>query len=103
MNWRLLKIPHTKLDHKVFLYHKGNINGVKADVVKLKDMFMSNNYNSHSRTVQDNWNLFRSSLLDSVSKHVPRKFIKSQRDLPWLNHETKNSMHHRKQLYNIAK
>ena len=49
------KILHTKLDHKIFLYHKGNINGIKADMVKLKDMLMSNN--SCSRTVQDNWNL----------------------------------------------
>ena len=37
------KILHTKLDQKIFLYHKGNINGVKADMVKVKDMFMSNN------------------------------------------------------------
>ena len=88
------KILHTKLDHKIFLYHKGNINGVKADMVKLKDMFMSNN--SRCRTVQDNWNLFKSSLLDSVSKHVPQKSIKSRRDLRWLNHEIKNSMRHRK-------
>ena len=56
------KILHTKLDHKIFLYHKGNINGVKADMVKLKDMFMSNN--SHYRTFQDNWNL--SSYLCSI-------------------------------------
>ena len=56
-------------------------------MVKLKDMFMSSN--SHSRTVQDNWNLFKSSLLDSVSKHVPQKSIKSRHDLPWLNHEIK--------------
>ena len=94
------EILHTKLDHKIFLYHKGNINGVKADMVKLKDMLMSNN--SRSRTVQDNWNLFKSSLLNSVSKQVPQKSIKSRRDLPWLNHEI-SSMHHRKQLYNIAK
>ena len=76
------KILHTKLNHKIFLYHNGNINGVKADMVKLKDMFMPNN--SCSRTVQDNWNLFKSSLLNSVSKHtyVPQKSIKSRRDLP---------------------
>ena len=30
------KILHTKLDYKIFLNHKGNINGVKADMVKLK-------------------------------------------------------------------
>ena len=87
------KILHTKLNHNIFLFHKGNINGVKVDIVKLTDMFMSNN--SHSRTVQDNWNLFKSSLLDSVSKHVPQKSIKSRCDLHWLNHEIKNSMHHR--------
>ena len=83
------KIRNTKLEHKIFLYHKGNINVVKADMVKLKGMFMSNNKNPHSRTVQDNWNLFKSSLLDSVSKHVPQKFIKSHCDLPGLNHEIK--------------
>ena len=88
------KILHTKLDHKIFLFHKGNINGVKVDMVKLTDMFMSNN--SHSRTVQDNWNLFKSSLLDSVNTYVPQKSIKSRHDLPWLNHEIKNSMSHRK-------
>ena len=70
-------------------------------MAKLKDMFMSSN--SHSRTVQDNWNRFKSSLLDSISKHVPQKSMKSRRDLPWLNHEIKNSMRHRKRLYNIAK
>ena len=88
------KILHTKLDHKIFLYHKGNIDGVKADMVELKDMFMLNN--SCFKTVQRNWNLFKPSLLDCVSKHVPQKSIKSWRDLPWLNHEIKNSMHHRK-------
>ena len=70
-------------------------------MVKLKDMFMSNN--SRSRTFQDNWNIFKSSLLDSVSKHIPQKSNKSRHDLSWLNHGIKNSMHHRKRLYNIAK
>ena len=50
-------------------------------------MFTSSN--SHSRAVQDNWNLFKSSLLDSVSKHVLQKSIKSRCDLPWHNHEIK--------------
>ena len=53
------KILHIKLDHKRFLYRKGNIDGIKVDMVKLQDMFMSNN--PYSRTVKDNWNLFKSS------------------------------------------
>ena len=95
------KIPYTKLDHRIFLYHKGNINGVKADMVKLKGVFMSGN--TLLRTVEENWNLFKSALLNSVSEHIPQKSIKSRHDLPWLNHEIKNGMLHRRQLYNIAK
>ena len=83
------KILHTKLDHRIFLYHKGNINGVKADMAKLKDMFMSGN--PHFRTAEDNWNLFKSALLNSVSEHSPQKSIESCCDLPWLNHEIKTT------------
>ena len=94
------KIPYTKLDYRIFLYHKGNINGVKADMVKLIGVFMSGN--PLLRTVEENWNLFKSALLNSVSEHIPQKSIKSCRDLPWLNHEIKNSMLRRRQLYNIT-
>ena len=95
------KILNTKLQHKIFLYHKGNIDGVKADMAKLQDIFMSSN--PHSRTVEDNWNLFKSALHNSAIKHIPQKSIKSRHDLPWLNNEIKTCMHHRRQLYNIAK
>lgn len=65
------KIPYTKLDHRIFLYHKGNINGIKADMVKLKGVFMSSN--PLLRTVEENWNLFKSALLNSVSEHISQK------------------------------
>ena len=55
------------------------------------------------RTAEDKRSLFKSALLNSVSEHIPQKYIKSCRDLPWINHEIKNSMLCRRQLYNIAK
>ena len=43
------------------------------------------------------------TLIESIQKHIPQKTCKSQRDLPWLNHNIKKGMHNRKCLYDRAK
>ena len=58
-------------------------------MAKLKGVFMSGN--PHFRTVEDNWNLFKPALLNSVSEHIPQKSIKSRYNLPWLNHGIKTA------------
>ena len=92
---------YAKGQHKIFLYHKGNIEGIKDDLVSFQSMFMS--CNPHLRSVEDNWNHFKSSLLATITKHIPQKVVKSKHDLPWLNHVIKSKMRHRKRLYDIAK
>ena len=92
---------NTKVDHKVFLYHKGNIDGIKDDLTTFLSVFMS--CDPHSRTVENNWNHFKSSLQVTIIKHIPQKVIKSKHDLPWLNHIIKSKMRHRKHLYDVAK
>ena len=57
----------------------------------------------YSRSVENNWNHFKSSLQASIIKHIPQKNVKSRYDLPWLNHEIKSKMRHRKHLYDVAK
>ena len=94
---------NTKVEHKVFLYHKGNIDGIKDDLTTFQSVCMS--CDPHSRTVENNWNHFKSSLQATIIKHIPQKVIKSKHDLPWLNHINiiKSKMHHRKHLYDVAK
>jgi len=53
-----------------------------------------------SRTVEENWYIFKTGLLESVTKYVPQKVIRNQRSLP---HDIKRCMKQRKRLYNQAK
>ena len=88
-------------EHSVYLYHKGNIDAIKSDMMDLSNTFLSSD--PYSRTVEENWQLFKTCLQDSVSKNVPQKTIRNQNSLPWINHDIKCSMKKRKRLYDRAK
>ena len=90
-----------QITHSVYLYHKGDLDSVRQDMSSFKDFFMS--LNPLHKSVENNWNSFKQALANSVSKHIPMKKCKSQRDLPWLNHNIKSQMRKRRKLYDTAK
>ena len=59
--------------------------------------------NPCSKTVEENWQLFKTALLESISKYVPQKVIRNQKKLPWINCDIKRCMKQRKRLYNRAR
>ena len=67
----------------IFLYHKGNIEGIKDDLVTFQNICFE--------ICEDNWSHFKSSLLATIVKRIPQKVIKSKHDLPWLNHVIKQA------------
>jgi len=85
-------------EHAVFLYHKGNIDGIKKDMVDLYNAYTL--VDPYSRTVEENWQLFKSGLLESITKYVPQKVIRNQKSLPWINYDIKRCIKQRKRLYN---
>ena len=88
-------------DHSVFLYHKGNFDAIRKDMIDLYNNQLS--INPCSKTVEENWQLFKTALLESISKYVPQKVIRNQKKLPWINCDIKRCMKQRKRLYNRAK
>ena len=84
--------------HSVYLYHKGDLNSVKQDIYMcvFKDSFKSSNPECNS--VDTNWNSFKEALANSISRHIPKKKIKACKDLPWITHDIKKAMKHRRQL-----
>ena len=38
--------------------------------------------NPCSKTVEENWQLFKTALLESISKYVPQKVIRNQKNYP---------------------
>ena len=72
--------PLKQTTHSVYLNHKGDLDSVRQDMLSFKDIFLSSN--PQHKSVETNWISFKEALVISVSKHIPTKKYKSQRDLP---------------------
>ena len=68
-----VKAPITQsiAERTIFLYHKGNIDAIRKDMSDLCNTFMSSD--PYTRTVEENWQLFKTCIQDSVNQYVPQK------------------------------
>ena len=57
-----------KIAHSVYLYHKGDLNGVMQDMCAFKDSFKSSNQECNS--VDANCNSFKEAHANSISCHT---------------------------------
>ena len=63
--------------------------------------FLANN--PYSQSVEDNWVLFRDTLLNIVEKCVSHKLLNPHKHLPWMSKDIKLQMKKRKKLYDRAR
>ena len=96
-----LKPTTGKNQHSVALYHKGDLQSIKNDLVTFSNNFL--NSDPQSRTVDQLWQEFKEAVDKAVIDHVPHKVNNSRNRLPWINRQIKADMKVRKQLYNKAK
>ena len=61
------------------------------------------NRNPECNSVDSNWHSLKETLTVSASNHVPKKKLKSLKDLPWLTHAIKRAMKNPKKLFDHAK
>ena len=87
-----------KKPRRVFLFKKGNIQAIKD---KLKELITSLDFNT--RTVNENWEFLRDSIMEAIKTHIPSKKVQDGKHVPWLNVKIKRSIRKRKRLYNKAK
>ena len=90
-----------KPDRYVYRYKKGNIEGVKSDKSKFSETFLSED--PYSRTVDDNWNLFKTSLKQSMDTHIPQKKITSRWNLSWITTNIKRLCRRKKRAWDAGK
>ena len=57
-----------------YQYKMGNIEDVKSDTVKFSDIFLVEDP-SNRGNVDDNWNVFKMTLKQSMDRHIPQKKI----------------------------
>ena len=73
----------TKVKHKIFLFHKANIEGIKAKLQGFEKDFIESN--PFGQTVEGNWTFFKQYISTAINEFVPTKYVKRNNDLPWIN------------------
>ena len=87
--------------HPILLYHKGNLDGLKTEMLEFQNQFMITN--PYSFDVETNWQRFKLALNSAIKNNIPQVIPKSRKHLPWLNSTIRKKMQRRKRLYNEAK
>ena len=93
-------LPVHKTKHPILLYHKGNLDGLKADMLEFQNQFMSTDPYSHN--IETNWLRFKLAFNNAINKNIPQTTSKTQKHLPWLNSAIKKKMQRRKHLLGRA-
>ena len=86
---------------KIFQFHKADKDGIISEMHEFCETFFE--HYPYRRTIQDNWHLFKTSIIDIIEKFVPTKVIKPHKNVPWLNQFIKQKMRLRNKLYVHAK
>ena len=90
-----------KKPHKIFLFHKGDISGLRDQLQQFQQLFIESNPLQNS--VEHNWQMLKDAITTATTKHIPTKLSKSRNQLPWINPIIKQKMKKRKHLYDKAK
>lgn len=90
-----------KPSHKVYLYNRMNLEGLKCEVSNISNTFFQSS--PQNRNVDENWTLFKTSLLKAVDTYIPSKMTKAKSSLPWVTRHIKRHMRKRDKLHSLAK
>ena len=97
-----LKVKHCrKPPRTVYRFSKSNMDAIKHDLETKFECFVQSD--PSSRTVDENWNDFKTTLMSSINKHIPRKTLSTRKDVPWMTTEIKRKIMKKQRLYNKQK
>jgi len=89
------------IGHPIFLYDRGNMAQLKADMSEFQNTFLSSD--PYSNSIQENWDNFKQAINNAITSNIPQTMSRPSKELPWINHSIKKQMKQRKKLYNKAK
>ena len=86
--------------HKIHLYKSMNLDGLRHDLQTASEEFLASD--PSSRTVDENWTIFKQHIATAMEAHIPSKMSKASPQLPWLSRDLKRMMRKREALYRKA-
>ena len=94
--------PIKKPRGKVYLYQKGDYESMRKDTLEFaKEKYF--NGHSDTRSVQENFDLLTSFILDSADKHIPSKTSRSVSSIPWITPEIRRKIRRKNKTHAKAK
>jgi len=96
-----LKAKLNKKKHrKVYLYKKGNMDGVRQELAQCFPRFNEEHSDS---SVEDSWSAFKTIMNGAMEKHIPQKTLSGRWDIPWMTRDIKKQIRLKQRLYKKAK
>jgi len=93
LNSKLVKIAvntkakiHTKPPRKIYMYKKGNMEGIQSD---LTSSFKKFEEDSNEEDVETTWTNFRYILTETIERNIPSKYTTTRWNLLWMTTEIK--------------
>ena len=89
---------------KIYLYHKGDMDGLKSELEKFsKDFVEKNSHQSGNESVESLWSTFKENLQNTMDTHIPSKTVNSQKKAPWINNRVKRKLNRKHRAYKKAR
>ena len=85
-----------KPPHKVYLYNKANFDGLREFMSDLSSAFFASK--PEEKSIEENWNMFKISLLTGMSQFIPQKLSRPKFKLPWIDINIKREMRKKDRL-----
>lgn len=98
----MLKVMYNKkAPRQVSLFSKANVTQIKKDVQEFNRKFFVSE--PEKRSVNENWNMIKNALNDTVSHNVPQKRISPRWNQPWISKSLKRGSRKKQRLFSKAK
>ncbi|XP_072182159.1 uncharacterized protein [Diadema setosum] len=89
-----------KQPRRIFIYSKGDIEGMRSDFKTFQDQFFCVN---HQQTTNENWLQLKNFLLQTMEKHIPSKLSRPLTKQPWITPSIKRMVRKKARLYKKAR
>ena len=90
---------HRKPPRKIWQYKKSDSESLEKYLTEFSETFL---LEAPSRSVQENWNVFKTALKTGMEKYIPTKMTKNKTSLPWITHNIKKEMRKKDKLHKLA-
>ena len=92
--------PNRKAPRHVYQFKKAKWEDIREHLLTICNSFLEQ---YTSRSIEDNWNEFKGTLLKLMEKYVPSRTTRRRQNLPWWNQHLECLVRWKQRRYNKAK